>query len=176
MISLVHIRGNKLRAIGISASNQYSWSVAHISRQSCRSQGTNKLACWNKNFSAHMPAFFFRSQLIFEVYARSTSLNHSLHQLISVQRSTKASFSVRNDWRIIINLIISFNTFDLVGSLKCFINFFNNLWNTVRWIKTLIRIHVTSKVCVSRNLPATKINCFQSSFDLLYRLVSCKGS
>src|SRR3546814_6455535 len=50
----------------------------------------NRVTRRHQDFTAHVAAFFNRSQLIFEVHSGSTRFDHGFHQFEGIQHSAKA--------------------------------------------------------------------------------------
>src|SRR5579862_2888394 len=60
-------------AVSIGPCNDQGWNIHDISSESCSYQISDELASWHNNFAPHVPAFFFRRELIFKMNGGSTS-------------------------------------------------------------------------------------------------------
>ena len=131
-----------------------------------------RCACRNQNFAAHVSAFFFARELIFEMHAGRAGFDHRFDQFENIERPAETGFRIGHDWNEPIDFVFAFGVRDLVGALQRLVDPLDHRRNAVRRIKTLIGIHVSGEIRVGRDLPAAEINRFQSRFHLLHRLVA----
>ena len=127
---------------------------------------------WHENLAAHVAAFLFARQLIFQMNSRRAGFDHCLHQFENIERAAKAGFRIRDDRSEPVDVSLSLGMMDLVGPLQRLVDPLHHRRNAVRRIKTLVGIHVSGEIRVGRNLPAAQIDRFQSRFHLLHGLVA----
>src|SRR5690625_2801473 len=102
---------------------------------------------WDQHLSAKVTAFLFGRDLIFPVHTSRPGGNHGFHQLISVQWTAKACFSIGNDWyEVVLNGLEAFGPFDLIGPHQSIINSTYDLRDRVGWIQRLVRVGRTRSV------------------------------
>src|ERR1017187_1656670 len=94
VVNRVNIAGNKVRSVGIGASNKNGGNAHHIGCKTSRDKVFDGGLRRNQHFPPHMTAFFLRGQLVFKVDACRASFDHRFHQFKDVQGATKASFGV----------------------------------------------------------------------------------
>ena len=126
----------------------------------------------HQHLAAHVSAFLLARELIFEMYTGRAGFDHCLRQFENIERPTEPGFGIRDNRREPINIDLTFGVVDLIGALQRLIDSPNDCRHAVRRIQTLVRIHLAGKICVRRDLPSAHVNCLQSRFDLLHRLVA----
>ena len=72
-------------------------NIANIGRQTRRDEMRDGRARRHQHLAAHVPAFFFARELIFEMHAGRAGLDHCFHQFENIERSAKTGFRIRDD-------------------------------------------------------------------------------
>ena len=98
-IAAVHIADKKTRRIGIRTGDQDHRHAHHVGGQARGNQLLYKLADRHHHLAAQVAALLGGRKLIFEMNRRSAGLDHRLHQLICIQNSPIAGFSVGDNRR-----------------------------------------------------------------------------
>jgi hypothetical protein len=122
-------------------------------------------------------ALLHAGQLVFEVHAGRTGVDHRLHQFKRVQHTAEARFGIGNDRREVVDIrriarILALGPLDLVAALERVVDAANDLRHRVDRIERLVRVHLAGDVGVTGDLPAGQVDRFQTRLDLLHRLVA----
>jgi hypothetical protein len=104
-------------------------------------------------------AFLLARKLILEMHTGRTGLDHCLDQLENIERSPETGFGIRHDRGEPVDVVLAFAMRNLVGALQRLVDSPNNCWDTVRWIETLVGIHLPGQIRIRCDLPAADINC-----------------
>src|SRR4051794_28294629 len=116
MVARIDVRRHVSRAQGVGTSHENRWRIHHVRSQACRAQGAKESRGRLKDLAPQMTALFLRSQLVFEVNARSPCFDHGFHELKAMKRATETCFRVSNDWRVPVGARLAFSVFDLIGA------------------------------------------------------------
>src|SRR5579875_541060 len=130
----------------------------------------------NKHLAPHVTTFLLRRELILEMHAGRTGLNHSFHDLEDVERAAKAGFGVGNDGGEPVGTFLALGMLDLVGPLQRLVDALYYVWHTIRRIEALVGVHLPGQVRIRRYLPATEIDGFEARLHLLHGLVACQST
>src|ERR1051325_8136288 len=98
----------------------------------------------------------------------SARFNHGFHQLEGVEVSSEADFGIRNNGDKPVNVSIAIESLDLVTSEEGAVDSFDNIRDGVGRIEALVRIHLTSEVGISSDLPSGEINRGQTGSNFLH--------
>jgi hypothetical protein len=120
-------------------------------------------------------ALLHRGQLVLEVHARGAGADHRLHQLEGVQHATKARFSVGDDRREEVDVVLvarvhAARALDLVGALEGRVDALDHLGHRIDRIQRLVGVHRHVAVVVGRHLPARQVDGLDARLHLLHRL------
>ncbi len=118
MIVIIHIRGDEVRRMRIRAGQQDGVDTAHVSREARRVQRADEGLGRHQHLAAEMAALLLRSELILEMDARGTRLDHALHQFEGIERPAEAGFRIRDDRRHVMDRLVAFHMGDLVGAAQ----------------------------------------------------------
>lgn len=94
------------------------------------------------HLASQVATLLLRSKLVLKVYARSTSLNHALHQLETVQGATESSLCICNNGHIPVVLGATLCMLNLVTTLQGIVDALDVCWHTVGWVEGLVRVHL----------------------------------
>ena len=120
-----------------------------------------------------MAAFLFRCELVLEMHAAGTGLDHRLHQLIGVQRSAEPGFCISNDRRHPIRAVVrAFAALDLIGAAQRGVDPAHHVGHGIHRVKRLVGIHLPRGVGIGGDLPARQVDRLQPGLDLLHGLVA----
>ena|SRR5439155_24439712 len=106
------------------------------------------------------------------MHGSSSGLDHRLCQLEGVEVAAEARFRVGHNWRKPARSFEALSGVDLIGPLKSLINVAHDIGDAVRWIQTLIGIHLTGLIRICRYLPAAKVDGLEAGLDHLDRLIA----
>ena len=105
--------------------------------------------------------------------ARRTCVDHCLHQLKRIQDTAKASFGVRNNWRVVVDAVIdALRPLNLICPTKRIVDAIDNGRHGVDSIERLIGIHRLRRISVCSDLPTREIDRLDPSLYLLYGLTA----
>ncbi len=172
MIDRVDVAGDQVSRFSVGACDHERGRAHHVGRQARRRQLGHRLARGHKHLAAHVAAFFHRSQLVFEVHARRTRLDHRLHQLEGVQHAAETGFGVGDDGREEVDVVLAFRPLNLVGALERVVDALDHHRHRVDGVERLVGVHLAGRVRVTRHLPARQVDRLQAGLDLLHRLVA----
>ena len=96
-VTLVDIGGDQVGRLGVGARDEDGGHAANVGREPCGDELVDGLLRRHEDLAAHVPAFLGRGQLILEVHAGGTGLDHLLHQLERVEHPAEARLGVRDD-------------------------------------------------------------------------------
>ncbi|CQR22690.1 Uncharacterised protein [Yersinia enterocolitica] len=145
-IMRVTIRSQQISGISIGTGNQQCWYTKNVGSQTGSDQLLNRFLSRYQNFTAHMTTFLHGCQLIFEMYAGSTRLNHSLHQFERIQYTTKTGFRICYNRQEIVGITFAtrlniIRPLNLICATETVIDTFNHCGNGVNRVQRLIRVH-----------------------------------
>ena len=159
-IPLVNIGCNQLGRFRIGAGNGDRGHAHHVGGQACGNEVTFMGGCRDQHFTAKMAAFFLGCQLIFKMHTSRTCLNIGLHDLVGIQRATKASFRIGHNRQEPIALGATFRMLHFIRALQGAVDAAAKLRACIGRVKRLIRIHCAGRIGISGHLPARKIDRF----------------
>ena len=99
----------------IGPAQQHGRHALDIRRQPRRVQGADMLADRHQHLAAKVPAFLLGRELVLEMHARRTRLDHRPHQLIRVQRPAEPGFRIGDDRRHPVRPVGALAASDLIG-------------------------------------------------------------
>ena len=134
------------------------------------------LRSWDQHLAAEMAALLFGRELVLEMDACRAGLDIGFHDLERIQRAAKSGLGVGHDRREPIARDFALGMFDLVGALKSAVDLAGELRTGIGRIERLIGIHGAGDIGVGRDLPAGKVNCFETAANHLHRLVAGDGA
>ena len=128
-----------------------------------------------------MSAFLDRGELVFEVNASRTGINHGLHEFECIQNTTEAGLSVSHDGQEVVDVVgiarvLAFHPLDLIAAGQGAVDTTNDLGHRVGGIQGLVGVHLTGHVGIASDLPAGEVNGFQAGLGLLHGLVAGQGT
>ena len=154
MIAFIDVARQQRRAVGVGAGDNERRYAGDVRRKTRGREHTNEMRYRHEHFAAEVAAFFLGGELILEVNACGARFDHHLHQLEGIEASAEACFGIGDDRRKPVGAVASFAGVDLIRSLQRLIDALDDLRHGVRWIQTLIGVHVAGQVRVGGNLPA----------------------
>src|SRR5260370_38856633 len=109
----------------------------------------------------------------------SAGFDHSLNQFKNIERPAETRFGIRHNrhqpvdvdlaterFRIAAATKLAVGMANLAGAQQRTIDSPNDRRHAVRWIQTLIGIHLTGKIGIRRDLPAAEKNRLETGFHL----------
>ena len=123
-----------------------------------------------------MAALLDRCQLVLEVDARRTRLDHRFHKLEGIEHATEARFRVGDNRREVVDAAGAFHVLDLVRAHEGIVDALHHRRHRIDRIQRLIRVHLASNVSVRSHLPSGEINRLEAGLHLLHRLVATHGA
>jgi hypothetical protein len=96
-IALVHVGGEQLRGVRVGAAQQHGGHTLDVGGEARRVERADVLADRHQHLAAEMAAFLLRRELVLEMHARRTRVDHRAHQLEGVQRAAEADLGVGDD-------------------------------------------------------------------------------
>ncbi len=168
----VDVAGHQIGGLGVGARKQHGGHAHHVGRQARRHQLGHRVARRHQHLAAHVAALLHRGELVFEVHAGGTGLDHRLHQLEGIEHATEAGFGVGHDRREVVDVVLAFAPLDLVGAGEGGVDLLHHLGHRVHRVQRLVGVHLAVAVGVARHLPARQIDRLQAGLDLLHRLVA----
>ncbi len=118
LVVVIHVGRQQVSRFRVGTSDHQSRGARHVGSQTRRIQLLDCFACRNQHFAAHVAALLDRGQLVFEVNASSTGIDHRLHQLIGIQHAAETCFRVSDDRCEEIDIALALGPLDLVGALE----------------------------------------------------------
>jgi hypothetical protein len=89
-----------------------------------------------------------------------------------IQDPTEPGLGVSHDRLQPIDRVIAFGMMQLISAQQRVVDTTNDLRHRVSRIQRLIRVHLTSKIRVTRHLPARQVDGLQTRAHLLHRLIT----
>ncbi len=172
MVALVDIAGDEGRRMRVGASQKKGRHAADVRRETRRVEGADEGLRRHEHLAAEMAAFLLGGELILEMHAGRSGLDHRLHQLERVERPAEAGFGIRHDGRVPIDGMIALGFGDLVGATQGVVDAPHDVGNRGGRIERLVRIHLAGIVGVGRDLPAGKIDGLETGLHLLQGLIA----
>ncbi len=108
----------------------------------------------HQNLAAHVAAFLGRGQLVFKVHARGTRFDHGFHQFKRVKHAAETRFSVGDNRRKPVDIILAFGVMQLISAHEGIVDSLYHRGHAVHGIEGLIGIHLACKVAIRCYLPA----------------------
>ena len=108
MIIRINVAGQKRSAVGVGAHDQQGVGARDIGGKPRGGEFGDELARGHQNFSAKMPAFFDRSELVFKMNARSAFLDHLFHDFKGMKRPSESGFGIGHKRREPVNAVVLF--------------------------------------------------------------------
>ena len=172
LVNRINITANEIRVFRVGSRDDNRRYAEDIGGETRGDELGNKFVRTNENLATHVPAFFQRGELIFEVNRGRTRFDHCFGQFKSIERATEPGFAIGDYRREPINVVLAFHVLNLIGADERVINAANQFGRGIHGIETLIGVHLSRRVRVPRDLPAAHVNGFQSRLRLLNGLVS----
>ena len=116
LVVVVDVRGQQICCFCIGTRQQNGGCAGDVCGQASRVEFFNGFTGRHQYFATHVTAFFYRSQLVFEVNASGARVDHGFHQLIGVEHATETGFSVSHDGREEVDIVFAFGPLNLVGT------------------------------------------------------------
>ena len=99
-------------------------------------------------------------------------LDHGAHELEGVQVAAKSGFSVGNDGRHPVDMVVPRQVGNLIGAQQRVVQAARQVGGAVGWVETLVRIRLAGIVGVTRHLPAAKVDGLEAGLHHLHGLVA----
>src|ERR1019366_1689325 len=175
-VALVDVARQELRAVGVGARDEERRHVRYVGREARRDECADESARGDEHLAAHVSAFFFARELIFEMDAGGARLDHRLHELEGVQRTAEPCFRVGDDRREPVAFALSLAVLDLIRALERRVDLLDDGGDAVSRVERLVRVHLAREVRVRRDLPAREVDGLEAGADLLDGLVAGHGA
>src|SRR5471032_1351849 len=181
LVVRVAIGRQQVGGVSVGTGQDDGRGASNVSSQTSSSQLLYGFLSRNQYLAAHVAAFLHRCQLVFEVHARSASLDHALHQLVGVEYAAETGFSVRHDRGEVIDVAFVARAFtgfplDLVGAAERVVDALDHGGYRVHRVQRLVGVHGFSGVVVRCHLPAGQVDRLDTGFHLLDCLAASKGA
>ena len=118
LVPIVDVAGDEGGAECVGAGHHDRRDAEHISGQASCGEGADVLLGGDENLAAHVSTLLLRRQLILEVHPCRAGPQHTLGELVDVERPTKTGLAVSDDrdHPVAHRLTVVLRPFDLVGS------------------------------------------------------------
>ena len=100
VVALVDVAGDEGRRMRIGARQEKRRHAADVGRKPRRVERADEGLRRHEHLAAEMAAFLLGGELVLEMHAGGSGLDHGLHQLESVERPAEARFGIRHDGRV----------------------------------------------------------------------------
>ena len=175
-VAWVDVGEEELGAVGVGAGHEQGRDVAHVGGEAGCDQGADELAGGHQHLAAHVAALLLRGDLVLEVNTGCTGVDHRLHQLEGVERTTKASLGVGEDGCEPVVVVLALGVVDLISAAEGLVDLADHVGNGVDRVEALVGVHLAGGVGVGGHLPAREIDGLQPGADLLHGLVAGESS
>ncbi len=172
LVVAVDVTGQQIRCFGIGARDQQGRHAQHVGGQARRVELLDRLTGRHQHLAAHVAALLHRGQLILEVHAGGTGLDHRLHQFEGIEHATETGFCIGHDRLQEVDVILAFGMVQLVGAQQRVVDALDHCRHRIGRVQRLVRVHLAGQVGVGRHLPAGQVDGLQASLDLLHGLVA----
>ena len=171
VVPLVHVVRQQAGGVRVGARDEQGRNAGDVRRQARRDQLVDRLAGRREDLAPHVPALLERRQLILEVHAGGTRLDHRAHQLESVQHAAEAGFRVGHDRRepvargpAVVQVV------HLVGPPERRVDAGHQLRRGVGRVQALVGVGLASRVHVTGHLPAADVDRLEARLHHLHGL------
>ena len=175
-VALVDVAGEERGAAGVRAGAEDGGHVQYVGRQPCRVQRVDEHVGRDEYLAAHVPALLGGGQLVLEVDAGGSGLDHAAHQLEGMDGAAETGLGVRNDWHEVVEVRLAVQALDLVGPHESVVEPLHDGWNAVGGIEALVRVSVGGQVGVAGHLPAAEVEGLESALDHVHGLCAGQGA
>ena len=158
--------------VRVGTSDDKSRHIPHVGGEAGGCENPNELLGRDQHLAAEVAALLLRCKLVFEVNTRRARLDHGLHELEGVERSAEAGLCIRHQRDVPLVRDDPVDPLDVVGALQGLVDALDKVGNAVDRVEALVRVHLTGKVVVGRDLPAADIDGLETRPDLLHGLVA----
>jgi hypothetical protein len=118
VVARVDVAREQVGRVRIGARDEHGGHVEHVGGQTRRDQLLHELARRHEHLAAQMTALLGARQLILEVHARRTRLDHAAHELVGVEVAAEAGLGIGHDGRHPVARGLALEVRDLVGALQ----------------------------------------------------------
>ncbi len=127
----------------------------------------------DEDLAAEVAALLLARELILPVDAGGAGVDHALHELEGVERTTEAGLGVGDDRdHPVLDGADALGVLDLIGAHERVVNPTDDRGNRVRRVDRLVRVRVAGEVRVGGDLPAGEVDGLEAGLDLLDGLVA----
>ncbi|MDT4842475.1 hypothetical protein FQZ97_763790 [compost metagenome] len=181
LVIRIVVAGDQIGGLSVGAGQHNGGHTHHVGGEARGNQLFAGFLRGHEHLATHMAAFLHGSQLVFEVHASGTGRDHVLHQLESVEHTTKPGFGIRHDRQEVVDELgtARFDAtapLDFVGALEGVVDAADHRRHRVVGVQRLVGVHGFRGVAVSGDLPARQIHGFQASLGLLHGLTCGDGA
>ena len=149
----------------------------HVGREARRQQRADELAGRDEHLPAQVTALLLGRELILEVDARGSRLDHPLHQLEGVQRAAEAGLGIGDDREQVVDRVgRALRPLDPVGAQERVVQPPHHRRDAVGRVEALVGIDVRGEVAVRGDLPAGEVDRLQARLRHLHRLAAGEGA
>ena len=155
----IDVAGDQAGAQRVGAGDQDGLDTHDVSSQPGRPQRGEMLRCGHQHFPAHVAALLGQAELILEVDPGRAGLDHGLHQLEGIERTSETRLSIGHDRQHVVaaRVALGLAPLDLVGPSERVVQASDQRWHGVRRIEGLVGIHLPGEVGVTGHLPARQV-------------------
>ena len=134
------------------------------------------MARGDEHLAAEVAALLFAGELVLEVDARSTGLDHALHELEGVEGSPEARLGVGDDGQEPVTGNATLAVLDLVRPLEGVVETLHQGGHRVGGVEALVRVGLARGVGIRRHLPAGAVDGLQAGLGHLNGLAAGHGA
>ena len=172
LVAIIHIGGEQIRGFSIGAREQHGGHAHYVGGEAGGNQFLHRFLARHQHLAAHVTAFLHGSELVLEVNAGGTGIDHSLHQLVGVQHAAETGLGVGHDRGEPVDVTLAFHVRDLIGPLQRVVDSLHHGGNARHRVQRLIRIHRQAFIGVRGHLPAGQVDRRNAGLDLLHGLIA----
>mmetsp|Transcript_1804 Transcript_1804/g.2609 ORF Transcript_1804/g.2609 Transcript_1804/m.2609 type:complete len:435 (+) Transcript_1804:320-1624(+) len=176
LVTLIDVGGEEVGTEGIGTGDDEGGNVGNISGETSGGDLLDELVGGDEDLATHVAALLGGGELILEMNAGGTGLDHTEHKLIGVEDTTETGLSVSNNGSEEINLSGALGVLDLISALEGVVDPLDNLGDGVSRVEGLIGVGLVSAVVVTSDLPAGKVDSLKAGGDHLNSLVTSKST
>jgi len=132
----------------------------------------NELRGRNDDLPSEVAALLRGGELILEVDAGGSGVDHGLHEFERVEGPTESGFRVRDDRDEPVDVVVPRHVLFFVFSPERVVDPPDDVGDAVRRVQAQIGIHLARAVAVGGDLPTAQVDRPEPGPDLLDRLVS----
>ncbi len=156
--------------------DQHGRDPAHVGGEPGSVERLDELLRRHEHLPAEVPALLLRAELVLEVDAGGSGLDHRAHELEGIERAAEAGLCVGEDRREPVRPVPTLGVVDLVGAEQGVVEAPDDGRNAVHGIEALVGIGRAGEVRVGGDLPAGEVDGLEPGAHHLDGLAAGEGS